>query len=1781
MAEATDPKAAPPPEAPAPESSGAGVSELGSATYEIIRQRLESKAGVLSSGMSKLDARRAEVFGAIESKLLQADRIVTSHNCIPRDMLALGDGRFLFAFNVRFGLKKQMDIGDVFAIYRRDEESGTFREEDLSPLRDEKFLADFQRLYNVYERTAFRKFALLNGKLYMKFGTGATLDDFAVFVWEFNDGNLRYLDGRAEAEYRRIAYPPTHQFRWLKPDREAYRYGDHPHVSIEDRVFVETVGGDLTIKVEDNTASGEGIYSEPVEDRFQKVDDAAIEYGIVNHLIILKIRPYKEQAFRYFIFNEKQQTVARVDSIGDACALLPESHGLIFPDGYYLSTGGLKRFDGGPSGMVLDRILQAPSGEDVLYIFHSRATGEYALLPYRIIPQKVEERITCHGFSIFPNGHLLLFRAESEPQKHHLLQLRQTPFHQPGYEPQGQRDTMLYHVGNKEVVRCLAACNEVIALARKKEPYAELYTDLVKACGSILDSYPWLAGEDGFGLAGALGEVREAADKAVDEFDRVRSLRHEATRKIAEIRQRSTLRFQNLRRASFQEIGPYVENLAGLRQLRGELIQLRETRYIDLAALDAMEAEVATESTALATRCAAFLLEPAALAPYRDRASAFLAESETVRTAAEGRKLEEKANATGAELEMLIEIVNSLPIEDATETTRIIDGITTIYTTLNQVRASLRQRLRDLAGTEGRAKFAAQMKLLSQSASGFLDLCDTPAKCDEYLNRISVQLEEMDGAFADFEEFTIELANKRAELSDAFEQRRVALVEARNRKAGALATAAQRILKAIETRLGSFKTLAEIHSYLAGDMMISRVRETVKLLIDLGDAPKADEIEGRLKAIGQEAARQLKDRDELFTGGGQMIQLGRHQFNINTQPLDLTVVLRDGTQHFHITSTQYFAPITDDEFVSTREAWTQEIVSENSSVYRSEYLAWQMLASGVIGDSELSDEALLEQTRAFMADRYQEGYTKGVHDMDGAAIYRVLRATRDALGLARYAPEARACALVYWHRFCPLETKERWSVLLDSFAERNRLFPGDPIQNDYIAALGGLIRDFLKQSPLYPESLADEAGEYLFHQLTDGPAAIITREASGLLDGFLRHLALQGAEATFATRRAALAATSPASELSLVRDWVRGFLLRPEAKEASEGMVRHAEEACAFLFCGKELPRLEANAPAATRLNGMKGTHQRIEKGNLTFDYLDFQSRLRQFTDDVVPRFQRFLALKQERVAAENAKLRLGEFRPRVLSSFVRNELIDSIYLPLVGDNLAKQIGAAGDARRTDLMGLLLVISPPGYGKTTLLEYVASRLGIVFVKINGPALGHQVTSLDPEEAPNAAARQEIIKLNLAFEMGDNALICVDDIQHCNPEFLQKFISLCDGQRRIEGVWNGKPRTYDLRGRKVVVVMAGNPYTESGQKFRIPDMLANRADTYNLGDIIGGSASAFKASYLENSVTSNAVLAPLANKSQKDIRSFIHIAETGSRDGIVFEASYSPQETEEILSVMKKLVIVREVVLRVNQEYIASAAQADEFRVEPPFRLQGSYRNMNRLAEKVVPVMNDAEVRALLLDHYRGESQTLTTGAESNLLKFKEMVGALDATEAARWEEIKKTFRRNTTAKGTGDDPAGRVVASLTGFQDGLDAIRQTMEAGLAKPAPSTHIDLHPIASALGDLRADLTKAVASANESTSSDRMKSLMHELEMVHSTLATLKNLAALQRDQLQASRDLLETRAKQGSLEIEITQDLLGNEAAFLEKFHEAIAEARRHRGDTDGDSPADDTQPASKP
>ena len=92
----------------------------------------------------------------------------------------------------------------------------------------------------------------------------------------------------------------------------------------------------------------------------------------------------------------------------------------------------------------------------------------------------------------------------------------------------------------------------------------------------------------------------------------------------------------------------------------------------------------------------------------------------------------------------------------------------------------------------------------------------------------------------------------------------------------------------------------------------------------------------------------------------------------------------------------------------------------------------------------------------------------------------------------------------------------------------------------------------------------------------------------------------------------------------------------------------------------------------------------------------------------------------------------------------------------------------------------------------------------------------------PRPGPGARGDRaaEVEKINFALESGSNTLLYLDDIQHTSPELLQKFIPLCDATRRVEGVRDGEPRSYDLRGKRFAVVMAGNPYTESGDA--VPD-----------------------------------------------------------------------------------------------------------------------------------------------------------------------------------------------------------------------------------------------------------------------------------------------------------------------------------------------------------------------
>ncbi|MGJ8672313.1 DNA repair ATPase [Rubritalea sp.] len=1616
--------------------------QLEGGAYEVIRARLEKQAVVLRERLEALNAERKEIFGAVESSLIATERVTTEHNCVPRDLIAIGNNRFLFGYNIQFGLKQTTDVADVFAAYQYKPEDHTFHKLDIADVvSNGEFSTDFAYLYKYYKQTVFAKSMVIGPNLYIAVRVGKEINDIKTFKFVIKgDGTLDYLGNRFDHEY---VFPEQHGFTWKRANRDMHRAGEHPHISIEDKVFVETVGGDLTIKIEDNTADGKGIYEEEVEDLDQTLDDADVSYAIVGPLIILKILPYREKQYRYLVFNEKNQSVDRIDAIGESCVLLPEDQGIIFANGYYLLTGELKTFDHGIEHMRFERKVSSANGEDTLFAFYNRTSGDYVLLNYNFIEQTVGTPVLCNGYSIFDNGELIYFKTEAEAQKHHTLQVWQTPILSADAVAAQEQDktSYLYKIGNPGLVSAMAECRELLTLLDKEDNYAGLYIDLVKQSTILLDGYFWISNEETKNLAEPLAGIQQAANSAIEEFDKVQTLRKTAAERIEDISGRCERLLRDAEHSPPDDILGFVKQLAGLRTIRGEVIGLREMRYMDLPRVEALEERLIAATELVSGKTVSFLLEPQALDPYRLKVEEQRKVLGALSKVTEADELAESITESGLELEMLIDVVSNLKIEDSTQTTAIIESISKIYSILNGVKAELKNKRKDLSKNEGVAQFGAQMNLLSQAVVNYLDLCDTAEKTDSYLTKLMVQIEELEGKFSEFDEYVEELSTKREEVYNAFEGRKQQLLEKKSKRANSLMKSAERVLSGISNRVSGFKEINDINGYFAGDLMIEKVRDIIAELIDLGDSVKADDIQTRLKTVREDAVRALKDRNELYVDGENIIQFGKNKFNVNTQELELTIVPQDEAMCFHLNGSDFFEEINDQEFLSTRGVWNQEVISENASLYRVEYLVYKYLQSdagsqlAALEPAQWKADLLLDEVQKFMQPRYAESYTKGVHDIDAAKLLEAILPIHTGVGLLAYEAKDRALAILFWNAWNG-EQKEVLAGKIRAHAKRREIF-GDKAEGREAQSLENEILESLSKwsgISLIADAIAENAAAYLLEELSGSEHFVVAPEAADLVKKFKHGLTVKHAEKAYQETLL----DSIVANYQINKDWLEGFL--SDAGDVKESTLI---EAAAHLTRGGFEQRDVLSVRIGAELTGMIGDHARIQGGIYHLNYNDFTDRLQRFERKDVPVYESYQKLKQDLVEEKREKMRLNEFKPKVMSSFVRNKLLNNVFLPLVGDNLAKQIGTAGKDTRTDRMGLLLLISPPGYGKTTLMEYVANRLGLTFMKINGPALGHNVVSLDPTEAPNATAAEEVKKLNLALEMGDNVMIYLDDIQHTHSEFLQKFISLCDGQRKIEGVYNGVAKTYDLRGKKVAVVMAGNPYTETGGKFQIPDMLANRADTYNLGDIIGGHAEDFKASYVENSLTSNTVLSKLSSRSQKDVYAVMQIARSGSQEGVDFEGNYTPAEIDEMVRVTKHLYRVRDSILRVNLEYIRSAAQEDAYRTEPSFKLQGSYRNMNRIAEKVLPLMTDKEVEDLVLDHYQNESQTLTTGAESNLLKFREMENLLDVEEQKRWEDIKKGFKKNLLLGSAGgeNDPVARIVAQLTQFNDGLDSIK--------------------------------------------------------------------------------------------------------------------------------------------
>ncbi|WP_406530215.1 DNA repair ATPase [Streptomyces sp. I8-5] len=1617
-------------------------------TYDVLRRRLGDRAAELARRAEELNTRRTEEFGSTELRLTGTERIRTGQPAVPRDLVAVG-GQLLFGFERGPGAPDPAEVADVLALYGpelTDPVQG-------GPIADEDFVREFTALHRYYRDARLLRLRLVDGKLLAVFRTGESADGIRVLRWALApDGSPgAFLDARGDRDH---VFPPSHDFTWTAAGRESHVLGRHPHIAVggdgpdSAALYVDTLGGTLTVKTVNDTDTPDGIYREPVAEPLQSLADAEVEHATIGPLVLLRVRPYNEESWRYLVFNTLLGTVLRLDGIGPACHRLPEDQGIIFPGGYYLTTGTAKTFDIAEplTDPVFEGAVRSPNGEDVLYVFRSPDDGRGLLLPYNLIRQEVATPLQGRGHALLDDGTLVLLRTGAtgdEPARVHPLQRWRTPYVSDTHAAARPAGTgPLARVGNADLVRGISDCLALAHSAAETTPTAAVYAQLVADCTRATDRYHWLTDTELGELAAPLAELRATAEQVLTEFETVRELTRQAAGALDETADRLTALVRRIRGEAPRSAAAWVEQLTELRRAHGHLATLAEMRYADTGRIEELSAATAADLESAGRRAVAFLGRDDSFAGYHEDIARLTAEASGLATVADTAALGDRLSEMTDGLSTVTEVVTGLDIGDTTVRTSILERIAEVLGGVNRARATLEARRRELLDHEGRAEFAAEFALLGQAVTGAIAAADTPDACDDQLSKLLLQLENLESRFAEFDDFLAELAERRTEVYEAFSARKQTLQDARARRAERLAQSAARVLETVSRRLSALDDLDAVNTFLASDPMAAKIRRTADELRELGDPVRAEELDGQLLAARQEAGRALRDRSELYADGGATIRLGRHRFAVNTQPFDLTLVPHGDRLAFALTGTDYRAPVTDPEFEATRPYWELTLPSESPQVYRSEHLAARLLDErGADTLAALDADQLAALVRESAATAYDEGYQRGVHDEDATAILTTLLRLHAGAGLLRRPPAVRATAQLFWAYGTDEARRTSWTRRARSLARARETFgltPAvDALQEEWAAVIGG--ED--------PAAVA----EYLFEELTSGPEGFVTSAAvRTFLDKFRRTTGTSAYDEDLA----ALGDDLPARR-QLVEGW-----LAPYAAASGGGIdAGDLAEAVAVELCPEPvLGRYDCEAPLTARVEGLLGTHPRVERGTLTVRIDELLARTAGFRASTVPGFRAYQRRRTALVNAERARLRLDDHRPRVMSAFVRNRLLDEVYLPLIGDSLAKQLGTADADRRTDSQGLLLLVSPPGYGKTTLMEYVADRLGLVLVKISGPNLGHDVTSLDPAQARTATARQEIEKINFALESGNNTLLYLDDIQHTSPELLQKFIPLCDATRRIEGVRDGEPRSHDLRGKRFAVCMAGNPYTESGERFRIPDMLANRADVWNLGEVLSGREDVFALSFVENALTANPVLAPLAGRSRADLALFVRLASgDGSARTDRPEHPYTPAEVDRIVAVLRHLLTARDTVLAVNAAYIASAAQTDTTRTEPPFRLQGSYRNMNKIAERIVPVMNDAELSDVIDDHYTGEAQTLTSGAESNLLKLAALRGRLTPEQSARWSAITASYVRTQALGGPDGDPMTRAVAALGLLADRVAAV----ESAIVRVADPRHLLTNP------------------------------------------------------------------------------------------------------------------------
>lgn len=1637
-------------------------------TYELLLGRLNAAAEELARRADQLNTRRTEAFGSSTLEVAATTRVKTATAVVPRDVAAVDD-QLILAYNAPARVTGEVRPEDVFGVHHFSVNESV----EISPnpdgltgsiLDDPKFRHDFNHLFTYYKQARLQQLYRSGDRLLAVFRTARGASNLVVMRWQITPDGLHYIDDKGERDHE---FLPPSDVAWTGVTRANNLDGEF--FLVADRVLVSPRRGRVRVMLDDGTAQHRMLLDEAVE-REQTLEDCDLSYAVLGDLVLLKLRPYAETRYRYYVVNLLVEQAERLDALGAAFRELPGRQGLIFPEGIYLRTGELRTFDFDVDGMELHEIVTSPNGEDILYTFHEVEGGRSILLSYNLVRQDVASPVWCHGHCVFDDGRMVIFREEAEPITVHPIQIWTTPFCSAEfYASQEHQDGPLDRIGNADLVSGISDALALRRLIRDVEPSVSTFGDIIAQAGRVLDSHQhWYGSAEVGDLSSPARDIRSVAEEIIGQFEQIQEIRASAVADLDSVEEELEQLLRNLRQAPPSTAAEFIAALSDLRVLLGRLLMLRDRREIDLERLEGLVARAEERTEQVAADAAAHLATDGAFAHYGEQLEDLSERLGQVTNAGQATELLEETDRVAADLEVITSTVGDLEIDDLTVRTAVLEQVAGVAAGLNQIRSRIEGRHTTLIEAEHGAAFTTELGLLVQTLTTMLARAESPEDCDDTLAQLLGRLEALETAAPRTDAQIDELNARRTQVEETIGAKRQRLVEDRLRQADQLTAAARRNIDRMANRASSMETAAEIAGFFAADPAGQRARNLIEQLRAIGEAVRADELQAALGRAQDDVQRALRDRLELFDGDN--VRFGEHRFSVDARPRNLTITpvrAADGDElEAVLTGTDLRIPLDDPALTDHRDRWHDPLPSETPTLYRAVFLAAGLLSergeavltatgSGPVGDEPA--QALLGLVHDEMSTRLDEGYDRGVHDHDAARLLGAMAAAVSQAGLLRIPGPIRAAAINAWYR-ADGATQEVWRArgramaeVVDDLTEDDR---AEVTASEEVSERA----DRPEQDRLAEDLAADfgldqSAAAYLWAELTragDEPLRFtVEQRIDRLRDRLLELPTVRNARAHLLDLRTKARRSSDDNPIGEdVRgadiDGLRSVLGGVVTERAQAEGLDHAFDEVMALVCLPEVatdPR--ADVDLTIDVDGLLGQHPTVTDGTFTGRVDEILLATERHQRDVAPAHRTFSA-ERRRVSNELVtSLRLDDIEPRVPEGFVRNELISRVYLPLIGANLVRQIGRAGDTSG-QRSGLLMLLSPPGYGKTTLVDYVADRLGMALVKVSGPSLGHDVTSLDPGQAPNASARQELERINMAFALGTNVILYVDDIQHTHPELLQRFISLCDAQRRIDGVWQDTPTTFDLRGKRFAVVMAGNPYTESGERFRIPDMLANRADTFNLGDIAGEdggeNAELFARSYLENALTANPITAVLAGRDRADIELLLRGSDGETVDESRLSHPYSPAELSDIVALLRHLRSVQEVVLAVNRQYIASAATDADYRTEPAFLLQGSYRNMVRMAARVLPAMTDDEVDAVIDDHYQAEAQSLTGDAEANLLRLADLRGTLTDEEQGRWQEILEMFGRRQRI-GRTDDPAiqaaGLVAEAIGKLSDNL------------------------------------------------------------------------------------------------------------------------------------------------